>query len=1149
MFDSIIEKFRRRRAERLAERGYNIKHDQYRNSGGAVKISKKELLKGLEHMDAPEESEENNNNNPKPPSGGHGNTRLPFGLCKRYGIEIQDSWTPRDAWDALAGKGITAEGAYRRLKKGEDPGIPDNPPEGGTSTEGETPPVEPPEEKQPVKTFKTEKGEEIKDLQTSYVSWRTSPYTIEGKGEDGRSYYKRFPTRGDMMYFLKEKGIEEISDPETGEIVNPMETEFPEIVFKSRSWDDKHYSDPSIGIRKERYAVYAKDFDGKKRVLEDFGSLAMAKEFLQDRGVPLEKVKYSPAMKKGEKERLKWLESDKKEYIEKDGEKYGDLKCEKDYWDDYSLRGSTEEGKTFYREFRTKRDLMTFLKEQGVEKVKISGEEINPQEYEVPKSVASIQGIDYQKLYLEADDAGRVSVRGMDLDDHDRLIIRKARDESYEEFKTRMEKDYGVPPSKIDISDEAQERLDRIIEEDKEKARRKAEFEAKSVRYGTYRYSDLTIGKMYGSPTLYGYNERGEKVSLNSSSAESVGDLVEGLEKYGLSLDNVAVSDDMKEAVEEFKKYRQRFNEEAVQLGDKKYVDPHIVKIGPGVFGGKGQDEYGREVKILTRSDLLSVVDECRSRYGVEPEMLITSEEVKRDYEEKKAYIKEFDSKAVDFEGSKYMGIGLEYSYAYGFTITGSDIRGRYRKIDTGSYQEVKKKLEDAGLDISKLENSTDTAKKQVTFCAKEEELKGKPGYYEIDGHVYSDLRIMTDDNGFWYVYGHDALGEDKRCYTVDSRDEAMDIVEQSGSQDYKLYNKKGIEVPRPEDGMRRVRMLRTQEGSFKIMATVGASETKEVYQAVDEKEAREWLKSKGVDEENITTKGMNPNDDVVRTHTCLSLASFDNHRMEREDRYDTLKTMSDSKKKEVVDMLTDMFDQGSYVIRMRGHFEDVFDTHFKNLLETGTSGGSTDKTGRRETGEEVFGHSHKIKAEEAEKYGFLGLGNDEEQYNSGVARWYGKILYTFKKDALKDRVTYMFGDSLDTRWATSERRALAGYAGEHPTYEGVSPVAKVTLGKILSAYRRYKNGEISFSDFYDKTSSYCKNGYVECQFHDLLKMSDVESVIFPKNLLRDTFDSMTQEKRKKVFDEMQNMGVKMKYEDYGVFQDAYEFLRKEYSL
>ena len=32
-------------------------------------------------------------------------TRLPFALCKSYGINIEDWWTPRDAWDTLLWKG------------------------------------------------------------------------------------------------------------------------------------------------------------------------------------------------------------------------------------------------------------------------------------------------------------------------------------------------------------------------------------------------------------------------------------------------------------------------------------------------------------------------------------------------------------------------------------------------------------------------------------------------------------------------------------------------------------------------------------------------------------------------------------------------------------------------------------------------------------------------------------------------------------------------------------------------------------------------------------------------------------------------------------------------------------------------------------
>lgn len=36
----------------------------------------------------------------------HGNTGLPFGLCKKYGISLPQSATPRQAWDALKGIGV-----------------------------------------------------------------------------------------------------------------------------------------------------------------------------------------------------------------------------------------------------------------------------------------------------------------------------------------------------------------------------------------------------------------------------------------------------------------------------------------------------------------------------------------------------------------------------------------------------------------------------------------------------------------------------------------------------------------------------------------------------------------------------------------------------------------------------------------------------------------------------------------------------------------------------------------------------------------------------------------------------------------------------------------------------------------------------------
>ena len=48
--------------------------------------------------------------------GGHGNTKIPYGLCQREGIRVQPNWTPKDAWDALAGKGYSAGDVYRELK-------------------------------------------------------------------------------------------------------------------------------------------------------------------------------------------------------------------------------------------------------------------------------------------------------------------------------------------------------------------------------------------------------------------------------------------------------------------------------------------------------------------------------------------------------------------------------------------------------------------------------------------------------------------------------------------------------------------------------------------------------------------------------------------------------------------------------------------------------------------------------------------------------------------------------------------------------------------------------------------------------------------------------------------------------------------------
>ena len=92
------QRYIKRRAERLARRGIKL----YR-------------VDGVYRKDAPDDDEPKNNSAGQ--SGGHGNTKIPFGLCKREGIEIGQDWTPKDAWNALEGEGYSAGEVYKELKQ------------------------------------------------------------------------------------------------------------------------------------------------------------------------------------------------------------------------------------------------------------------------------------------------------------------------------------------------------------------------------------------------------------------------------------------------------------------------------------------------------------------------------------------------------------------------------------------------------------------------------------------------------------------------------------------------------------------------------------------------------------------------------------------------------------------------------------------------------------------------------------------------------------------------------------------------------------------------------------------------------------------------------------------------------------------------
>jgi hypothetical protein len=57
---------------------------------------------------------------------GNAHLRLPFGLCKKYGISLPPDATPRDAWNALKGIGIQPGEEYDKFFDDKDKGSKDN---------------------------------------------------------------------------------------------------------------------------------------------------------------------------------------------------------------------------------------------------------------------------------------------------------------------------------------------------------------------------------------------------------------------------------------------------------------------------------------------------------------------------------------------------------------------------------------------------------------------------------------------------------------------------------------------------------------------------------------------------------------------------------------------------------------------------------------------------------------------------------------------------------------------------------------------------------------------------------------------------------------------------------------------------------------
>ena len=119
-----------------------------------------------------------------------------------------------------------------------------------------------------------------------------------------------------------------------------------------------------------------------------------------------------------------------------------------------------------------------------------------------------------------------------------------------------------------------------------------------------------------------------------------------------------------------------------------------------------------------------------------------------------------------------------------------------------------------------------------------------------------------------------------------------------------------------------------------------------------------------------------------------------------------------------------------------------ILTDRYKSQPEVGRGGAAAahDPEGRRRASKKFFGHSG-VENNEYEKCGYLGLPDSDDDW-SNDARAYGgsnPVMYTFKKDRMNDRVTYTYGDSLNTRYFSYSAVEELYYICTHRNLQGVT--------------------------------------------------------------------------------------------------------------
>ena len=202
---------------------------------------------------------------------------------------------------------------------------------------------------------------------------------------------------------------------------------------------------------------------------------------------------------------------------------------------------------------------------------------------------------------------------------------------------------------------------------------------------------------------------------------------------------------------------------------------------------------------------------------------------------------------------------------------------------------------------------------------------------------------------------------------------------------------------------------------------------------------------------------------------------------------------------------LKPIMERGEYSMRFKSQYIEnlLKDGRFKNQFETKTSGGSLSPIYRKKATSKLFGVDIKgFKYKEYEKYGYLFSENVTEEWkeqgiNSGTKQ-YGDIIIRFKKENLKNRVTYTLDDSLGN---ACFGELIAGNI-ENINQLGISR-------RTMKNLKDNKNKITSYTTV-QELKKILKIRYIELQFHGDLLVEDIKEIYFtgevPDNVILEKF-------------------------------------------